>query len=400
MRRRASSPRISSHRFALRSPLTQRGALGSVSYGFGREKELEMRYVAAIVGVALVVTVLADMVNTLVTTQTAQGRWWLTRRVYTIAWKVIRRIAEALGEGPARERLLGTFAPVSVLALLVVWVVQQVLGFALIWWAVGGVSGASGFGDYVYYSGVVYFTLGFGEVVPAEIVPRLGTLAEAFAGVLTTALVIGYLPALYGAYSERERKLMTLDDGSEGRITPTNLLLARAPDAELDDILPFFGEWEEWIAGIIETHSTFPMLTLFRSKDPGQHWITALGLVTDAALQCQLIEGAENRAPYWMVRRAIRLFDQLTVDADLSEYVARFDEIYSGDNTLFRQLYDDLAAHGFDVIPFDEAGPAIRDLRRRYDAALEYLIDELLAPRGFWGHAVGHRVDARRQAGF
>lgn len=359
-----------------------------------------MRVAAVILGVVLVLAVLADLVNTLVTTQTAQGRWWLTNRVYTVAWKVIRRIARSLDEGRARERLLGTFAPVSVLALLAVWVVQQVVGFGLIWWGIGGVDGAADPFDAIYYSGVVYFTLGFGELVPTEIVPRLGALAEAFAGVLTTALVIGYLPALYAAYSERERKLMTLDDGSEGRITPTNLLLARSPDADLDDILPFFKEWEDWVAGIIETHSTFPMLVLFRSKDPGQHWVTALGLVTDAALQCQLIRGAENRAPYWLVRRAIRLFDQLTDDVDLGEYHARFDEIYAGDDTLFRQLYDDLATHGFDVIPFHEAGGAVRGLRRRYDAALEYLIDELLAPRGFWGHAVGHRVDARRQEGF
>jgi len=53
----------------------------------------------------------------------------------------------------------------------------------------------------------------------------VGALFEAMGGVLTAALVMGYLPSLYAAYSERERKLMTLDDTSEGRITPTNLQL-------------------------------------------------------------------------------------------------------------------------------------------------------------------------------
>lgn len=94
--------------------------------------------------------------------------------------------------------------------MLTAWVVQQVIGFGLIWWGLSGVDGADGLFDSIYYSGVVYFTLGFGEVVPVEFVPRVGALVEAFAGVLTTALVIGYLPALYGAYSGRERKLMTL----------------------------------------------------------------------------------------------------------------------------------------------------------------------------------------------
>lgn len=73
---------------------------------------------------------------------------------------------------------------------------QQIIGFGLIWWGVGGIAGASDLGDAMYYSGVVYFTLGLGEVVPAGEIPRFGSLTGAFSGVLTTALVIGYLPSL------------------------------------------------------------------------------------------------------------------------------------------------------------------------------------------------------------
>ncbi|MDJ0961941.1 MAG: potassium channel family protein [Acidimicrobiia bacterium] len=352
-----------------------------------------LEFLAVVIGAAAVVAVLVDMVNTLVTTQTAQGRWWLTRRVYVLAWGVIRFVAIRLRTDAARERLLGTFAPVSVLLLLVVWVTQQVIGFGLIWWGVGGVTGVGSLFDAVYFSGVVYFTLGFGEIVPAEAVPRIGALVEALAGVLTTALVIGYLPSLYTAYSERERKLMLLDDGSEDRITPANLVLARAPDGDATQLFSFFTEWEEWIAGVIETHSTFPMLRLFRSKDPGQHWITALGVVTDAALTCQMMRGAENRAPYWLLRRSIRLFTELTDGVDLSEYRARLDEAYTeGSSEQFREMYDQLAAAGFDLLPIDEARTRMLELRRRFDAQMEWLIDMLLAPRGFWGHAIGHRM--------
>lgn len=47
--------------------------------------------------------------------------------------------------------------------------------------------------------------------------------------------------------------------------------------------------------------------------------------------------------------------------------------------------------YGFELLPYDEARQASADLRRRYDAKVEWLIDELVAPRGFWGHAIGHR---------
>ena len=350
-----------------------------------------MELLGAMIGAAVVVAVLADMVNTLVTTSTSTKRWWLTRVAYRIMWKAVRRLARRR-DGSAREALLSAFAPISVLVLLAVWVTQQIVGFALIWWGSGGIDGAATFADNLYYSGVVYFTLGFGELVPSAALPRIGALIEAFSGVLTTALVIGYLPALYGAYGERERRLMTLDDGTEDRITPTSLVLARAPTGDHRELDSFFKEWEDWIAGVIETHTTFPMLAFFRSKDPGQNWVTAVGVVADAALHIQMVRGAEHGQAYWTLRRAIRLFQTIieTSDFDLTPYLEPPDpEVQAG---LFRDLYDHMGQHGFDLVDFDEARTRGRELRDMYSPAIEFLIDELVAPRGFWGHAVGHRM--------
>ena len=212
---------------------------------------------------------------------------------------------------------------------------------------------------------------------------------------LTTALVIGYLPALYGAYSERERKLMTLDDGTEERIVPQSLLLSRAPGGDVEEVLAFFDDWEDWVAGLIETHTTFPMLRLFRSKYEGQNWVTALGLLCDTALQCQVIVGARNRAPYWMLRRCVILFNELTYDADLSQHRATLNDTYANDedgDRFFRQIYRELGEHGFELVDYPTARAETLELRRLFDAQMEYLIDSTLAPRGFWGHRIGHRV--------
>ena len=354
-----------------------------------------MEALAVVAGITLVVGVLMDLVNTLVTTQTRRGRWWLTNQLYTRSWSIVRPVVTRFASEARREAVLSAFAPVSVLLLLVAWVVQQVVGFGLIWWGLGGIDGATSLGDAVYYSGVVYFTLGFGEVVPVDQVPRFGALVEAFAGVLTTALVIGYLPALYAAYSERERKLMTLDDGNETRITPTNLVLSRAPNGDPEPLRAFFREWEEWITGVIETHTTFPMLVLFRSKHPGQNWITALGLVADAALHGQIIRQTHDQEPYWCLRRAMILFEELTRGVDLGEYQAESDALRAEmvvDGGMFRELYDDLEAAGFDLLPYDDALRVAGDLRSIWGPKMEYLIDALAAPRGFWGHRVGHRL--------
>ena len=271
-----------------------------------------MSLIAIVVGVILVVSVLADLVNTLVTTTTSHWRWWLTQILYRRSWAVVSFFGSRIGDENRRERFFSVYAPISVLVMLVSWVVQQIVGFALIWWGIGGISGVDSLLDSIYFSGVVYFTVGFGEVVPVEQIPRFGALIEAFSGVLTTALVIGYLPALYSAYSEREQKLLTLDDGSEDRITPTNLVISRAPDGDPRELDTFFAEWEAWMAQVLETHTTFPMLVLFRSQHPGQSWITALGLVTDAALHAELTQGGQGRSAYWALRRSARLLQVLT----------------------------------------------------------------------------------------
>ena len=349
-----------------------------------------MHTLAIIIGVITVASVFADMINTLVTTTTSQWRWWLSRVITRVTWKITRTVAAAIPEGPRRERMLSIYAPMLVLVLLAAWVLQQILGFALIWWGIGGLSGVETFADTIYYSGVVFFTVGFGEVVPAESVPRFGALIEAFFGVLTTALVIGYLPALYSAYSDRERLLMTLDDGTEGRITPTNLICVWAPDGEPERINQRFREWETWVTGVLETHTTHPMLRLFRSHDEGQNWVTALGVMCDAALHAQIIVGTRDRDGYWFLRRATMLFQELTVDVDLTAYQTTANEVaLAQGDTFFRELYERLEAHGFELIPFEQAKEELRDLRAEWAPPMEYLIDALLTPRGFWGHKIG-----------
>lgn len=349
-----------------------------------------MSALVIIIGVVLVVSVLADIINTLVATTASSSQWWLTRVLYRVTWSMTASLGKHIKNERMRERFYARFAPVSVIAMLVSWVIQQVVGFGLIWWGTGGVSGLDGLVEAIYFSGVVYFTIGFGEVVPVETVPRFGSLIEAFSGVLTTALVIGYLPALYSAYSEREQKLLTLDDGSETRMTPTNLVLSRSPDGDPRELDDFFKEWEGWIAQVLETHTTFPMLALFRSQHDGQNWITALGLVTDAALHVELTEGGQGRSAYWALRRSVRLLQFLTDGVDLTEYRQRAQQQSEDATEQLRLLYDTLETHGFPMLAYDDAVTHALGIRLTYAAELEYLIERLQAPKGFWGHQIGH----------
>jgi hypothetical protein len=157
--------------------------------------------IAIVGGAAFVVISLADLVNTLVSTSTSYNRWWpsrwIGRGLFVSVRSVVRRLPET---SRMRDAALTVFGPVLLILLLFVWCMLQVTGFALIWWGMSDIATIQGVGDAWYYSGVVFFTVGFGEIVPVEMVPRSCAIAEAFFGVITVALVIGYLLKVVGLF--------------------------------------------------------------------------------------------------------------------------------------------------------------------------------------------------------
>ncbi len=96
--------------------------------------------------------------------------------------------------------------------MLAVWVALLVFGWGLIWWGLQShIDGIDGVVSAVYFSGVTFLTIGYGDIVPAGDGSRILAVVEGLNGILTTALVIGLLPTLFGAYNRRESMLMTLD---------------------------------------------------------------------------------------------------------------------------------------------------------------------------------------------
>lgn len=275
------------------------------------------------------------------------------------------------------------YAPVLLLVLLTTWVLMEIVGFGLIFWAMDMSDEIEHLGDATYYSGIVFFTVGFGDIVPLTPLARVVTFIEALFGVGTVALVIGYLPAIYGSYSERERVLMSLDAGTAEPITATELIIAWAPDGDPERLNEAFSRWEEWAAAILETHTTAPLLMYMRSANPRQNWVTALGLLSDAAVQAQLIVGASDGASFWFLRRAEAVFSTLTKGLDVPAPQPTADNS-SSDDAEIDEVLGVLADHGFELYPAEISKRYVRETRAGWDAEFDFVIDYLVAPRQFW----------------
>ena len=101
--------------------------------------------------------------------------------------------------------------------------------------------------------------------------------------VVIVALQIAYLPALYGAFNRRE-SLVAMLESRAGVPAWGPEVLARHQLVGIIDTLPdFYASWEEWSADLAESHTTYPVMLLFRSPQPWYSWLVGLLAVLDGA---------------------------------------------------------------------------------------------------------------------
>jgi hypothetical protein len=148
----------------------------------------------------------------------------------------------------------------------------------------------------LYVSGTTLFTLGLGDVVPHSLAARALIILESATGLGLVALVIGYVPVLYGAFSHREVSVALLDGRAGSPPTSTELLRRHAFAGGQEALVVLLVEWERWSAEILESHISYPILCYYRSQHDNQSWLSALTAVLDScALLISVVPGVASR---------------------------------------------------------------------------------------------------------
>jgi hypothetical protein len=160
-----------------------------------------------------------------------------------------------------------------------------------------------------YMSGSTFFTLGLGDVAPVAWRARAVTIVEAGMGFAFLALVIGYFPVTYQAFSARETSISLLDARAGSPPSAAELLRRHRGPEGLRALESVLHEWEHWAAELLETHLSYPMLAYFRSQHSNESWIAALTTILDAsALLVAASEGAiarQARLTFAIARHAV-----------------------------------------------------------------------------------------------
>jgi hypothetical protein len=244
-----------------------------------------MRVVAGLFGLFLILAMLQDGFESIVLPRRVNRRLRLSRLYYISAWRLWLKVAGKLTRGTRRESFLGVFGPLSLIVLLGTWASMLVLGWGLVLWGLSIPMVTNHhpltFGTYLYFSGVTFVTLGYGDVVPMGGLGKLVAVAEAGSGFAFLALVIGYVPVIYQAFSRREVVISTLDARAGSPPSAVELLRRHYRDGNAADLATYLREWERWSADVLESHLSYPVLTYYRSQHQRQSWLGALTTVMD-----------------------------------------------------------------------------------------------------------------------
>ena len=245
-------------------------------------------------------------------------------RVYFRAsWAAWSSLSQRIHSSFRREHMLGLYGPLSMLLLFAIWAGALITAFGTLAWALqpplGSPGSGSAFTEQVYMSGVTFFTLGYGDIVPHSPLARALSVLEAGTGIGFIAVVIGYLPVLYQFFSRREAHVIQLDGRAGSPPTAATMLCRHAESGGMDQLNVLLREWEVWASELLESHLSYPMLAYYRSQHHNQSWLSALGCVMDA---CALVLVGVPGLPPLQARMTFTMARQVLVEMSQSFGIA------------------------------------------------------------------------------
>jgi len=354
---------------------------------------LMLETLEVIVGIAVVFYILNDIFQSVVVPRPTPARYRLTRWVVRPGWRAWRAMGLRTRSSGERERLLGVYAPLVVVVLLLLWLSGLVFGYGLIF---DGLRNqlhplVHDFPTALYFAGTSVLTIGFGDFVATSGVARLLALTAGGTGLGTIALAISFLFSLYGSFQRREILIVTLDARAGAPPSGVNLLETMAKLGMIDDLPRFFAEWEKWAAEVLDSHMAYPVLAYFRSSHDNESWVSALGAVLDATT---LVTTTVRDGPHGPAKMMFAMGRHLVED------LARFFRIESDhdpgvERYEFDQARERLAAAGWSLLGPEESWVAFSRLRAQYAVALNNMAKWWAAPPTQW---IGDRSYVRLTA--
>jgi hypothetical protein len=339
-----------------------------------------LRLLILLLGLAIVARAVFSAIQTFVLPRSANDR--LSRFVFGTSFRVFRLVLRKTHTYEQRDRIMAFFAPISLLALIPIYLVLIFFGFAGMYWALGNVGS---FEQALKVSGSSIVTLGY--AAPGDLPDGLLMFAEAAIGLILVAVLIAYLPTMYSAFQRREQAVTLLEVRAGSPPSAVEMILRYHRIHGLEQLNTLWVQWEQWFADVEESHTSLAALVFFRSPQPDHSWVTAAGAVLDAASLLRSTVDVPRDAQADLCIRAGYLALRRIADFFQIEYNAqpKPDDAISLSRAEFDAACDELAQNGVPLIADrDQAWRDFAGWRVNYDAVLLSLAALTMAPYAPW----------------
>jgi hypothetical protein len=305
----------------------------------------------------------------------------LIRWVFAFTGLFFKLRARRVGGYAERDRIMALYAPISLILASFVLLTLVLIGYMFIYWGLGG-----GTVDQIMrLSGSSLLTLGNFTDNRTEFV--IVEFSEAMLGMVLVALLIAYLPTMYAAFTRRETQVALLEVRAGTPPAPGELISRSFRTGELALMREFWNDWQVWFAEIEESHTSLPALTHFRSPRPELSWVTAAGVVLDAAaLMLSTVDVPPEPRAAFCIRSGYLALRQIAgyFQVPFNPTPAPDDPISIGRDE-FEAVYDRLQAEGVPLkADRDAAWRGYAGWRVNYDTVLLALAALTMAPYAPW----------------
>ena len=327
-------------------------------------------------GIVLVVVSLSSAFRTVVMPRAAFDP--LTRAIFLGFRSIFVAVADRT-RYLDREVVLGAHAPLGLLTMALAWAIGIMLGFTLLFAATGDIS----LGEALVLAGSSFTTLGF--AAPEIAIHDALSVIAAILGLFIVALLISYLPTIYGLFSHREVTVADVSIKSGGTAHGPDLVLHLTRIADTTRLDDMWVDWGHWMIRLGETHTSEPSLNFYRSPRVHRSWLNAATAILDAAAIRNTVVAAPFSIRAEMAYRSgveslssIAHFFFVRPETDADHYTLLTREDF--DSEVERLRHDSVPL----VEDLDAAWEDFRKLREAYEVHVLGLCELILPPPAPW----------------
>jgi Ion channel len=161
-----------------------------------------VRFIVGLGSLLLILSVFFDAFEAVLLPRRVTHGYRFLRFFYRYSWRAWRRLVTFISTPRRRETVLSLFGPLALLVLFATWAAGLIVAFASLHWSLQTpmTVGAAALepGDYLYFSGVTFFTLGYGDMTPLGALGKFLAVVETGLGFGFLAMVISYHPVSSG----------------------------------------------------------------------------------------------------------------------------------------------------------------------------------------------------------